>query len=237
MHLKFTATFNVEDYKTHNVTKKDDILLLRYAEVARDKVRRELRKIVKKNDENMMKGRPPVEIEIDANIHYAHRSLDQNRWLWAAHTLEANIINGGLAAWNDSNIRWRKAGTVTPEQIHEDYMELYGPMGFVDVQPDFTDAIRKMLEETQGHVIHEEWIDDIKKMRFTVRKTSSYMNTREFSELADHITSNLLAYGIDISTGEDFQKLLEDLQTLKNKAEVLTEPKESAIVDKEIDIF
>ena len=63
------------------------------------------------------------------------------------------------------------------------------------------------------------------------------MNTREFSELADHITSNLLAYGIDISTGEDFQKLLEDLQTLKNKAEVLTQPKESAIVGKEMDIF
>lgn len=244
MHLKFTATFDVEDYKTHNVTRYDNLLLLRYDNEFKDKVRRELRKIVDKNAKNQDKDRPPVELQVDVNIHYSQRSIDQNKWQWAAHTLEANIINGGLAAWKDGNIRWRNAGTITPEQIHDDYMSRFAAVGFVDVESGFVSAVRQMLEETQGHVINEEWIKDINRMRFTVRKSSSYMDVREFCEYAEHITDQILSYGIDINSGVDFKNLMEDLQTIKTgmiekdaSITILTEPKESDIVDKELDIF
>ena len=235
MHLKFTATFDVEDYKKHNVTKKDDILLLRYAEVARDKVRRELRKIVDKNNKNRDMGKEPVSIDVNMDIHYSKRSLDQNAWLWMAHTLEAAIVNNKRLS--GEAIQWNTPDEVTPQMIHDDYLERYAPRATVFVDAGNVDYLRKALTETAGRIMKETWHSDTQKMEMEIWKTSHYFNVREFCEFAEHIEDSLLSYGITLDNSTDYKNLIEDLQTLKNKAEVLTEPKESAIVDKEIDIF
>ena len=244
MHLKFTAIFDVEDYKTHNVTKKDDILLLHYAETAREKVRRELHKIVKKNEENLMKGRPPVEIDVNMDIHYQKRSLDQNAWLWLAHTLEAAIVNNKRLS--GESIQWNTPDEVTPQMIHDDYLERYAPRATVFVDAGNVDYLRKALTETAGRIMKETWHSDTQKMEMEIWKTSSYFNVREFCEFAEHIEDSLISYGVTLDNSVDFKLLIEDLQTLKNKAEViekdtiipiLTEPEKSAIVEEEFDIF
>lgn len=236
MHLKFTATFSLDDYKDHNVTKGDDLLLLRYDAEYRDKVRRELRKIVEKNNKNRDKDKPPVELDVDIDIHYMKRSLDQNAWLWVAHTLEAAIVNNKRLS--GEAIQWNTPDEVTPQMIHDSYMEEFAPRGYVDVLPGWVDAIRKMIEETHGRVMNETWLPDKQVYRFEIWKTSSYMNVREFCELAEHVEDNLLSYGITLDNSVDFKHLIEDLQTIKNSDKgSLTEPKESAIVDKEMDIF
>ena len=52
MRLRFPATFDVKDYTRFGVTKSDDLLILKYPEVYRDKIRAEMRKIVEKNAKN-----------------------------------------------------------------------------------------------------------------------------------------------------------------------------------------
>jgi len=210
----------VSDYQRLGVTKSDNLLILRYPELYRDKIRAEMRKIVEKNAKNLANGKEPVEIEVNLDIHYAKRSLDQNAWLWAAHTLEANIINGHRSAWTDrQKVQWREAGTVTPEMIHEDYMEQFAPRGFIDVEPGFVSAVRSMVNETMGRVIEETWQPDIQRMRFVILKTSSYMNVAEFCQLAEKVKESLLAYGIDLDSAADYKNLMTDLDTLKREAE------------------
>ena len=219
MKLKFLATFSIDDYRKHGITKADDLVVLRYEPEYREKVRGELRKITEKNKKNESQDKPPVLIEVSLDIHYSKRSLDQNRWLWAAHTLEANLINNGLVAWDDRNVRWQKAGIVTPEMIHHDYMERYAPRGYIEVEAGFVDTVRKMVEDTYGHVMGEEWLPKENKMRFEIWKTSSYMNVAEFCELADHVTDQIMSYGVDINNAADFNVLLDDLEAIKKQQE------------------
>ena len=219
MVLKFPATLDVSDYKQHNITKFDDLFCIRYDSAYRDKIRSELRKINEKNAKNLSDGKEPVQLDIEVNIHYRGRSLDQNRWLWRAHEIEANIVNGRKSAWTDSQkIRWRTAESITPEMIHDSYMEQYARRGYIEVEPGFVDAVRKMVNESMGRVMKEEWLPDKQKMQFEIWRTSSYMDVREFCELADHIVENLLAYGVDLNSAVDYEALSVDLQEIKNEA-------------------
>jgi hypothetical protein len=220
MRLHFLGSFDVADYQRLGVTKSDDLLILRYPELYRDKIRAEMRKIVDKNAKNLANGKEPVELDVSIDIHYVKRSVDQNSWLWMAHTLEANIVNGHKSAWTDEQkVKWREAGGVTPEMIHDDYMDLYAPRGYIEVEPGFVDAVRKMLEETMGKVRAETWLPEKQKMQFEVWKTSSYMNVAEFCQLAEKVETQLLSYGIDLNTGADYKNLLADFDTWKREAE------------------
>ncbi len=220
MRTHFLGSFDVADYLRLGVTKSDDLLILRYPELYRNKIRTEMRKIVEKNATNKANGKEPVELDVSIDIHYVKRSVDQNSWLWAAHTLEANIVNGHKSAWTDEQkVKWRESGSVTPEMIHDEYMSLYAPRGYIDVEPGFVLAVRSMVNETMGRVIEEVWIPEIKKMRFTILKTSSYMNVAEFCQLAEKVEAQLLSYGIDLNTGADYKNLLSDFDTWKREAE------------------
>ena len=220
MILRFPATLDIKDYKDHNITKSDDLLCVRYDSAYRDKVRAELRKINEKNAKNMADGKEPVELDITVDIHYKKRSLDQNAWLWRAHEIEANIVNGTKSAWTDSQkIRWRTAESITPEMIHSDYMEQYARRGYIEVEPGFVDEVRKMVNESMGRVMKEQWLPDKQKMQFEIWRTSSYMDVREFCELADHVVENLLAYGVDLNNAVDYEALSVDLREIKNGAD------------------
>ena len=102
--------------------------------------------------------------------------------------------------------------------IHEEYMDLYAPRGFIDVEPSFVSAVRSMINETMGRVIDEIWVPEINKMRFTILKTSSYMNVAEFCQLSEKVKEQLLSYGIDLDSAVDYKNLISDLETWKRDA-------------------
>jgi hypothetical protein len=219
MRLHFPATLDLKEYNRLGITKGDDLLILSYPEVYRDKIRAEMRKIVEKNAKNAASGKEPVELDVNIDIHYKKRSLDQNAWLWEAHTLEANIVNGHKSAWtDDQKIKWREAGSVTPEIIHEDYLERFAPRGIIDVQPGMVDAVRQMVNETMGRVVDEKWIPENQVMRFTVWKTSSYMNVAEFCQLSERVKEQMISYGINLDDAVDWNNLMIDLEGVKSRA-------------------
>ena len=220
MLKKFLATLDIQYAQSQGMTRLGDIIPLRYSEEYRDRMREEIKKIDAKNKKNAAEFKDPVQIEVSLNIHYQKRSVDQNSWLWSAHTLEAKLINTKDQAWcDDKKITWYKPGAVTPDEVHEAYMERYAPVGYIDVEPGFVSAVRQMMVETMGRVIKEEWNQDNQKMVFTVRKTSSYMNTAEFYQLAEKVKENLLSYGVDLDSALDYKQLMNDLDTLKKKSE------------------
>jgi hypothetical protein len=218
MRLRFPATFDLKDYQRLNITKSDDLLILKYPEVYRDKIRVEMRKIVEKNAKNEANGKEPVTLVCDIDIQYAKRSTDQNRWLWKAHEIEARLINTKDQIWRDEKgITWYKPGAITPEEIHESYNERYSPRAELIVDSSNVPFFRKMLTETTGKIIDETPIDS-EHVRFTILKTSSYLTVAEFCNLADKVSEEMLAYGIDISNGLDWNTLMADLEGIKSRA-------------------
>jgi len=218
MRLRFPATFDLKDYQRLNITKSDDLLILKYPEVYRDKIRAEMRKIVEKNAKNEANGKEPVALVCDIDIQYAKRSIDQNAWLWKAHEIEARLINTKDQIWRDEKgITWYKPGAITPEEIHESYNERFSPRAELIVDSSNVPFFRKMLTETTGKIIDETPIDS-EHVRFTILKTSSYLTVAEFCNLADKVSEEMLAYGIDISNGLDWNTLMADLEGIKSRA-------------------
>jgi hypothetical protein len=74
-----------------------------------------------------------------------------------------------------------------------------------------------MLIETTGKIVDETPID-AGHVRFTILKTSSYLTVAEFCHLADKVSEEMLAYGIDISNGLDWNTLMADLEGIKSRA-------------------
>jgi len=215
MHLRFPAFLDLKEYQRLGVTKSDDLLILKYSEVYRDKIRAEMRKIVEKNAKNAETGKEPVELDITVDIHYKKRSLDANRWMWAIHDLEARIINGkGMAGKNANGTRWIEAGAVTPEMIHDDYLQQYAKKYFIYAQAGMVNAMREVIAENMGRILEEKWLEDRQEMMFTVWKTSRFMTASEFYEFSEHIKAQLLSYGIDLDNASDFKNLMDERETL-----------------------
>ena len=218
MRLRFPAIFDLKDYQRLGITKSDDLLILKYPEVYRDKIRAEMRKIVEKNAKNEANGKEPVTLVCDIDIQYAKRSLAQNAWLWKAHEIEARLINTKDQIWRDEKgITWYKPGAITPDEIHESYNERYSPRAEVIVKSKDIAFLRQKLTEKDGKIIQEEIID-ADHIRLTILKTSSYLTVAEFCNLADKVAEEMLAYGIDISNGLDWNTLMADLEGIKTRA-------------------
>jgi len=217
MRLRFPAQFDLKDYQRLNITKSDDLLILKYPEVYRDKIRVEMRKIVEKNAKNEANGKEPVELDVSIDIHYQKRSTTFNSWMWAVHTLEANILNAKRSAWtDDQRLRWRETNAITPEMIHESDMVEFAPIARIDVEPDNVPFLCKVLEEESGRVINRE-PNGAGKVTITIRQTSSYWDVRRAAEYGDILKNRLLSYGISLDDSVDYRNIVADFDTWKKE--------------------
>jgi len=218
-HLRVRGYVEGKDYSRLGITKYDNIIPLHFEEAYSSKVISELHKVFEKQKDNKDKGNDAyIPLDVDIDIHYRQRSTDQNKWLWAAHALEARLINTKDQIWRDEKgITWYKPGAVTPEEIHESYNERYAPRAKLIVDSNNVPFFRKMLTESIGKIVNETPVDS-GHVEFTIWKTSSYLTVAEFCALADHAAENMLAYGIDISNGLDWNTLMADLEGIKSRA-------------------
>jgi hypothetical protein len=226
MRLHFLGSFDVSDYQRLGVTKSDDLLILRYPELYRDKIRAEMRKIVEKNTKNKANGKEPVELDVSIDIRYQRRSTNANRWMWAIHTLEAQIINGKGMAGTAHGMKWVNSSAVTPEMIHEDYLEQYAKQDYFYASASMVNEARGMIIEGAGRILEEKWIPEFSMMSFLVFKTSSFMNAGEFYEFSEHIKTQLLSYGVDLDNASDYSTLMKEREHIY-KAMVEAEKKEA----------
>lgn len=219
MRRHFLGSFDVADYQRLGVTKSDDLLILRYPELYRDKIRAEMRKIVEKNAKNKANGKEPVELDVSIDVHYQKRSTTFNSWMWAIHTLEANILNGRRSAWTDNEkLKWRETNAITPEMIHESDMVEYAPIAKIDVEPNNVPFLCKVLEEESGRVISKE-PNGTGKFTITIRQTSSYWDVRRAAEYGGILKNRLLSYGISLDDSVDYRNIVSDFDTWKREAE------------------
>ena len=218
MRLHFPATLDIPYAKGLGLTRLGHLFPLHYESAYESKMQAEIKKIIEKNGPSMEKYGKLIQLDCEINIRYAQRSIDQNRWLWKAHEIESRLINTKDQIWRDEKgITWYKPGAITPEEIHESYNERYSPRAELIVDSSNVPFFRKILTETTGKIVDETPID-AGHVRFTIMKTSSYLTVAEFCQLADKVSDEMLAYGIDISSGLDWNTLMSDLEGIKSRA-------------------
>jgi hypothetical protein len=219
MRIHVPVTIDIPYAKSLGIVKLGHLIPLRYDDIYEKKMQEEIKKVIEKNAVSMEKYGKLIQIDCDLNIHYAQRSLDQNRWLWKAHEIEAKIVNTKDQIWRDEKgITWYKPGAITPEEIHESYNERCAPRAKLIVDANNVPFFRKMLLESTGKIVSETIID-AGHVQIEIWKTSSYMNVAEFCQLSEHVKGNLLSYGVDLENASDYSALIADLDTWKREAE------------------
>lgn len=222
MHAHILTEFDPSVYRRFGLPTAEHLLVLRVDSPYWESVHKKLKEHVEKNDKRIVSGQDPFKLEVKIDVDYRHRSLSANAWLWAMHTIEADLINGKKPG------KWHDAHDVTPEMVHEDYMDRFAPRAEVVVD----EWMVRALGET-ARIMSEENLPD-GKVNLCLMKTSSYMNVREFAQLAHEVERQMVSYGIPLDNYLEYKKLsdqvpefdkavaVEDAKTLIPDGEVVT---------------
>lgn len=208
MRATILASFDPLVYRRFGLPTAEHLLVLRVDETFWDSVYKRLKEHVEKNDARIFAGQEPFKLEVTLGVDYRHRSLSANAWLWAMHTIEADIVNGGKGGG-----KWYGVNDVTPEMIHEDYMDRLAPRAEVVV-----DAwLVPMLSETARIIAKEPLTDG--RVKVSLMKTSSYMNSREFASLSREVERQITSYGVSLDHYLEYKKLADQIPEFEKKAE------------------
>jgi len=200
MQAHILTEFDPSLYRRFGLPTAEHLLVLRVDETYWESVHKKLKEHVFKNDKRIFSGMEPFKLEVKIGVDYRHRSLSANAWLWAMHTIEADIINGTKVS-----TRWHGVDDVTPEMVHEDYMDRFAPRAEIVCDEWMAQA----LSET-AKIVAREKLDD-GKVKLSLMKSSSYMNAREFAQLSHEVESQMVGYGIPLDNYLEYKKLADQI--------------------------
>jgi len=217
MIFRALVDFDPAIYRAYGIKAASNVAAFVLEPIYWDTFQAVMKKHVAKNDARLIAGKDAIRLELTVTVDYRSRSLSQNAWLWAAHTLEANFLNGHRSAWTEKhNILFSERGTITPEDVHYDYMEQYAARGYVDVDPSMLQGLIRMIEADTGHVMKREPLPD-GRVRLEVWKTSSYLDVKEFCELARKVEAQMLSYGVTFREAYEFLDLQDQLAEIEKR--------------------
>src|SRR5574344_822233 len=169
MKLRFSATFDPNEYRKRGILQRDGLVILKHAAEDRERVQRELYKIVAKNDEAILRGKDIIGLDVIIDIAYRKRSADANRLMWALYTIIADALN-------------REQGTrnrITPEELYEQDMVDWAPRHrFVCEEPSL-EFFKIVLQEEKGKIKKKKKKKGICSIE--VWQTSSFWNTKQMA--------------------------------------------------------
>jgi hypothetical protein len=234
MRIKARSTFNPFTNLKLGIPKGNGLLLLQVGDEYRARLGEQLailikrqaglyNKAVEKHRASGARGPAPnyadtlVELELDLTIHFRKRSINATALWWKLLEIEANWINGTPAYRSGYWSKKTPGQIVTPAEIHEDELETYAVKTAYFVPKDDVFGFTRGVEVELGKVKRKEPVGDGNTYRVEVWRTTSYLDTKEFSPWVkrkiDQITEGgLLKTDIDefLQLREDFKKILEE---------------------------
>jgi hypothetical protein len=206
--LRFNATLpDVKAWKGHGITSLDDLILLRYTEDSRSRVRAELRKITAKNAENFLDGKKQVELDVVIDIAYRPRSLSANALMWSLYTLLAH-------AMDKEN---KRLNPYMAQELYDRDMEACAPRHVFFCTLESLPFFKIVLEKDYGHVVKEEDVGN-GFVSVEILETSSYWDSKRMSDHIERILNELESMGITRGANGDVSKIFDDFQSWKEKA-------------------
>lgn len=206
MRLRFSATFDPNEYRKRGILQRDCLVILKHAAEDRERVQKELYKIVAKNDEAISRGKDIIGLDVIIDIAYRKRSADANRLMWALYTIIADALN-------------REQGTrnrITPEELYEQDMVDWAPRHrFVCEEPSL-EFFKIVLQEEKGKIKKIETEKGICSIE--VWQTSSFWNTKQMAEHIDRLLNTLEQMGIIRENSGDLDRIMKDVEDWRKRA-------------------
>lgn len=206
MRLRFSASFDPNEYRKRGILQRDCLVILKHAAEDRERVQRELYKIVAKNDEAISRGKDLIDLDVIIDIAYRKRSVDANRLMWALYTIIADALN-------------REQGTrnrITPEELYEQDMVDWAPRHrFVCEEPSL-EFFKIVLQEEKGKIKKIETEKGICSIE--VWQTSSFWNTKQMAEHIDRLLNTLEQMGIIRENSGDLDRIMKDVEDWRKRA-------------------
>lgn len=207
--LRFQARLSKEEYTKRGVLRSDDLVILKHDRLDRERIQKELYKILAKNDERIMSGREPLELDIVITIKNEHRSLKANNLLWLIYTKQAEILN----------LEGKEVKKIQPRELYDVDMKDYAPVHAKRVMAEFVPAIIAFAEndpdcEFRGHLVSKQDVGDgIVELVF--RETSSFWDTALMAKFIEAKIAELEQMGKDRYNDGDVQAIIEDFKKIK----------------------
>jgi len=208
--LNFKATFDVNEYLNHHVTKNENVFLVKYDSVYSPRVRNEMHRINDKNQQLIKEGKKPLVLSVSVDIYYKPRSAKTNALMWTTYEFEANVMNKN-----------KLGGTgVSSQELYENDLRKYAEKRVirVKVKDVFTESAKQ--HEEYGHLF-DVWPVSESEVDLVVYHTTSFFNSLEMSRWIDMRLDRLDA----IDVPDDMTSQLDEVQgNLKDaKMEVMNQ--------------
>jgi len=121
-----------------------------------------------------------VDLQLDLHVHYNTRSVDANALYWIVLTLEANFINGTPSYRSGYWSKKLPGHVVTPQEIHDDELETYAETFYFDIPEAEAFVWKRVMQAERGKWLRTEPLKG-NSVRMWFRKTTRYMNSKEFN--------------------------------------------------------
>lgn len=205
MKLRFAATFDANEYRKRGIMQNDCLVILKHDQEDRERIQKELYKIVERNDKAILAGKDQVELDVIIDIAYRKRSSDANRLMWALYTIISEYLN------KEQGTRSR----ITPEELYEQDMVDWAPRHrFVCEEPSL-EFFKIVLQEEKGKIKKIETENGI--CAIEVWQTSSFWNTKQMAEHIDRLLNTLEQMGIIRENSGDLDRIMRDVDEWRVK--------------------
>jgi hypothetical protein len=201
--LRFQATFDIEQYRKRGIMKSEDLVILKHDLQNRERIQKELYKIVEKNETNFLAGREPVELDVTIDIAYRPRSVKANALMWTLYGIIADVLN-------------RENGTrekVTAQSLYDDDMKEWAPRHIIACPDESLVFFKMVLENERGKAKSITPLEG--KAGFQVIEiwqTSSYWDTKQMGDHINRLLNTLESMGVIRENNGDLDKVFSDFE-------------------------
>lgn len=235
MRIKSRAVFDPNTFKALNIPAGRGYLLLEVEDEYRAKVGEEVKKIVKRQSDKLaeavskwnsvppeQRGPEPVyrdfllDLELELNIHYAKRSIDQNARYWKIREIQANWVNGSPVSRRGYFSKLLPDGVVTPEDLHNSDIEAYCEKHEWTIWRRDRNKFARAVEFAEmGRVTKEMDVEGFPdKLRVIVTKTTSFFTTVEHIQWTTRVINEITDSGLLRADEAEFQMLRQDFEDI-----------------------
>lgn len=235
MRVKARAVFDPNTFSRLGIPTGRGYLLLEIGDDYRAKMGEEVKKIVKRQADKHaeavskwesvppeQRGPEPVyrdfllDLELDLEIHYRKRTVDQNALMWALYDIEANYLNGTPTYANGYWSNRLPGHIITPMQIHDDDVEVYCERQRYQIWRKDKFAFTRAMELGEmGRVQNVRGIEgQTDKIAVDVVKTTSFMTTVEMSQWTKRIMERIVDNGLLRTDESRFIGIRQDLEDI-----------------------
>lgn len=238
MNLKFVANWNSFWMKEYGIPKGKGFFLFQCKEKYIDKLTPPFTKLntlqVKALAEMQGHGEEYLkDLDIQLDIHYRRRTLDQNALMWALYEIEANEQNGGMSGSRDQVVTTADLYTADLNEWgeHEHIITTRKNLPAYTSEYHYIDHIIYGTTAYSLQEIKERAIGDDETIEIEVIRGTSKFNTIQMAAWIERIFNRLAHGGVSIENSSaiadywlKFRKDLNDNQiimhdTLMTKAE------------------